>query len=123
MVEDDGTRKFCSITGNFLTGVKLSIDGTKMQIVKPVAWYEATLAILMFVFFMVWGSVPALCEILPMVGGAIGGATSGFMAVTSLIAMKLIKPIWAKILTWLGFFGATFGIVYGIGVAIVSALS
>ena len=123
IINEDGTRKFCSIKGNFIAGVRLSIDGTKIQVVKPIAWYEATLAILMFVFFMVWGSVPALCEIVPMVGGAIGGGISGLMAISSLIVMKLIKPVWAKILAWLGFFGATFGIIYGIAIAIISALS
>ena len=110
------------LSGNYFTGVKLAVDGRVIRLVKPVTWYEVTLTVIMMVFFLVWGNVPSLCEMFPVVGGAIGGAIVGFMSAMNLICMKLVKPVWAKPLVWLGFAGATLGISYGVAMAIISVL-
>ena len=36
-------------------------------------WYEMALSILIFVFYLIWGTVPALCLIFPVIGGGLGG--------------------------------------------------
>lgn len=112
----------CSVSGNYLIGVKLAVDGQKIQLVKPLTWWEGVLAGIMLVFFIVWGNVTALCEMLPLAGGAIGGAITGFMTFSAMICMKLVKQTWAKPLIWLAFAGATLGINYGIALAILAVL-
>lgn len=120
---DGEEHKSVVVVGNYLTGVKIVVGGQKIQIVKPVLWYEIALAVVMFAFFIVWGNVPALCEMFPLVGGAIGGGITGVMAIGALVCMKFVKPVWAKILIWLGFAGATLGINYGVAMAIIGVLT
>lgn len=121
--EKEGQRYFGAVSGNFLTGAKLSLDGKITQLVKPCSWYEITLTAILAVFFIVWGNVVSLVELLPLAGGAVGGAIAGLMAAGSLICMKMVKPVWAKILIWIAFAGATLGINYGIGVATIATLN
>lgn len=109
-----------TITGSFLLGACLSIEGETIRLTPKITWYEIVLCILPFILIMIWGNVVALCQIVPVVGGAIGGAISGMLSVVSLFVMRSVKPVWAKILIGIGFVGATFGICCGIGFAIIS---
>ncbi len=110
------------VKGSFLTGVKLNVGGGEITVTPTIKWYEAALALLPFILIMVWGNVVALCKIVPVVGGVIGGAISGLTSVASLFFMRSVKPVWLKIVIGLVFVAATFGICCGIGFAIVSAL-
>ena len=60
----------------------------------------------------------ALCSIIPIVGGAIGGA----MAVTNLTMMRNAKSLQAKIDVWLGMLVGTFFICFPIAYLILSAI-
>ena len=90
------------LSGNILTGVKLTIGGEIIKIVKAPSWYETIFIILPFVFIMVWGSSPALCAIFPIVGGMIGGLIGGIAAVVSLVLMKKTGSPLKKVLIGLG---------------------
>ncbi|MCI6357331.1 MAG: hypothetical protein MR766_01685 [Erysipelotrichaceae bacterium] len=68
-----------NITGNFVKGSTLTINGDSYKISENLKWYEYVLAILPFVFILIWGNVPALVQILPVIGGAIGGVVSALM--------------------------------------------
>lgn len=90
---------YAKINGNFFTGASLVIKGEVIEVVpktKPLEW---VLVIVPLVFILVWGNVPFLCAIFPMIGGIIGGAIAGGILAGGLIIMKKFKPFWAKLIT------------------------
>jgi hypothetical protein len=97
----------CRIKGSFLMGATLYIDQDVIQLSAPCKWYENFCSILIFAFVLTWGNIPQLCEIIPIVGGAIGGAISGLGAITNLLLMRRVKRVGLKLLVWLGMFFAT----------------
>lgn len=109
-----------TVKGSFLFGASLYIEGETIRLTPTVQWYEIVLAILPFILIMVWGNTVALCKIVPVVGGALGGGLSGLFSILSLFTMRSVKPIWAKILIGIAFIGGAFGICCGIGYAIIS---
>lgn len=111
-----------TVNGNYLTGVKLLIGSETIKVTPTVTWYEIVLSVLPFLLIMVWGNVVALCEIVPVVGGAIGGFISGLLSVTNLLIIRRLKNIWLKIAVSIAMLGLTFGICCGIGYAIVSMI-
>ncbi|MDE6850413.1 MAG: hypothetical protein K2J54_03710, partial [Clostridia bacterium] len=111
------------VKGNFLTGVKLAVGSDLITITPNVTWYEILFAVLPFVLIMVWGNTVALCRIVPVVGGAIGGAISAALGAVSLFLMRSVKPLWLKLIIGVAMLGATFGICCGIGYAIVGILT
>ncbi len=117
----DGTA--VTVKGNFLIGSKLLIGGDTVTLSPTIKWYEIVLSVLPFILIMVWGNVVSLCAIVPVVGGAIGGGISGLLSAVNLCVIKLVKPVWLKVLISIGMLGATFGICCGIGYAILGALT
>lgn len=114
--------KTAQIQGNFLYGACLVIGAESIRLTPKIKWYEIALAILPFVLIMVWGNVVALCKIVPVVGGAIGGGISALFSILGLLLIKSVKPIWLKILIAVAVVGVTFGICCGIGYAILGVL-
>ena len=104
----DETSKFYTVSGNFIKGVTLLVDGMTIDIIPKSKWYESALSIMIFVLVLAWGNSPVLCSILPVVGGAIGGAIAGSLAMTNLVWIKRQKSIIAKILISFGMLIATF---------------
>ena len=97
----------CRIKGSFLTGATLHIDQDVIQLSESCKWYEIFCSVCIFAFVLIWGNVPSLCRIFPIVGGAIGGGISGLGACVSLFLMKRTKNTGLKLLVWLGMFVAT----------------
>lgn len=97
----------CRIKGSFLTGATLHIDQDVIQLSEPCKWYEIFCSVLIFAFVLIWGNIPQLCMIIPIVGGAIGGGISGLGACLSLFLMRQAKNVGSKLLVWLGIFAAT----------------
>jgi hypothetical protein len=97
----------CRIKGSFLTGATLHIDQDVIQLSESCKWYEIFCSVFIFAFVLIWGNIPDLCEIIPIVGGAIGGGISGLGACVSLFLMKRTKNAGLKLLVWLGMFVAT----------------
>ncbi|MDE6618599.1 MAG: hypothetical protein K2K13_06215 [Clostridiales bacterium] len=116
----DGTT--VTVNGGFLQGANLNIKGENIALTPRVKWYEIALCILPFLFVMIWGNVTALCRIIPIVGGAIGGGISGLFSVLGLWGMKSVKPIWLKLLIAFGSLAITIAICYGIAIAILAAI-
>ncbi|MDE5593720.1 MAG: hypothetical protein K2I75_07295 [Clostridiales bacterium] len=116
----DGTT--VTVNGGFLQGASLDVKGEKIEVTPRVKWYEIVLCMLPFLFVMIWGNVTALCKIIPIVGGAIGGGISGLCSVLGLWGMKSVKPIWLKLLIAFASFAVTFAVCYGIAIAILSAI-
>ena len=109
----------CRIKGSFLTGATLHIDQDVIQLSEPCKWYEIFCSVLIFAFVLIWGNVPSLCRIFPIVGGAIGGGISGLGACVSLFLMKQTKNAGLKLLVWLGMFVVTILICFLVAVSIL----
>lgn len=112
-----------SIEGNFMRGSHARIGDEVYQLTPSAKWYEYVLSVIPFVFVMIWGNIPFLCEIVPIVGGAIGGLISGAFVVIGLFVMKSVRPIWLKIVVALLNFGVTFLLCYLVALAILSVMA
>ncbi len=109
------------INGNYIQGAVLAAGEETVRLTQPVKWYEIVLSVLPFLLIMVWGNVVALCEIVPVVGGLIGGGISAVLSCLNLFIIKGVKPIWLKVVISIAILGVTFGICCGIGYAIIAA--
>ena len=116
---EDGTL-VCRLKGSFLVGAQLYIDQDVIELTEPTKWYEFACAISSVMLILVWGNVPALCEIIPIVGGAIGGGISGLAAGVTLFLMKKTKNAGVKLLVWIGMLAATFLVCFLIAWSILA---
>lgn len=117
------SKEVVTVKGNSMIGVTLLVGAYQIKVIPTIKWYEVVLGILPLILVLVWGNTPALCAIVPVVGGAIGGAIGGALSFISIFTIKCAKPIWLKIIIGVAFLGATFGICCGIGYAILSSVS
>ena len=109
------------VQGNYLKGSQLLIEGREIQVTPPVKWYEVALSVFIFALVLVWGNTPLALNVLPVVGGAIGGLISGAFMILNLFIIKQVKNIGLKILISLGLCAVSFLICMGIGFAIFGA--
>lgn len=107
------------VQGGFLTGVSLLIGGEVLPVTPKSKWYELVCSAAIFVLILIWGNNPALCSILPIVGGAIGGAISGLAACVNLFSMRSAKSVVTKLLIWIGNTVATVLVCLLIGMGVV----
>lgn len=112
-----------TVSGNVLSGVKVIVNGETIEVDKKPAWYDIVLSSLIFILIMIWGNSVALCSIVPVIGGAIGGGISGIMLATNLIIIKKQNSILKKILITLGMMAATFVICMLAGFAYLGAIA
>ena len=119
---NEAENKQVYLGGNFLTGAHLTIDQEKIQLTPPIKWYELLLPILVFCFMIIWGSVPSLVLMFPLVGGALGGLIDGVGIISSILAMKSIKRISIKLLAWLGISALTILINFLVATFLIAAL-
>ena len=112
-----------TVSGNVLSGVKVIVNGETIVVDKKPAWYDIVLSSLIFILIMIWGNSVALCSIVPVIGGGIGGAISGFMLAANLIIIKQQSSILKKILITLGMMAATFVICMLAGFAYLGAIA
>ena len=115
--------KMFIIKGNYITGISLYIDGKNITISRKTAWYEMLLAMLPFLFLMIWGNSSALCKIFPVVGGALGGALGGIAIVISLIFIKKQKSLLYKILIGIAVFAVTIFIAFITALALLQIMA
>jgi hypothetical protein len=104
----NGECKTCTLTGSYLGGAKLTVGSDTIQISRPPKAYETALSVFICVLLIVWGNSIALCSIIPVAGGAIGGAIAGLAAVTNTLLIKQKEAIWQKLLITLGLLVAAF---------------
>lgn len=111
------------IKGNMITGSKLFIGEEEHELTPKPKWYEIACSVFIFLLIMVWGNSVALCSIVPVVGGAIGGAISALMAFANLMMMKSTDKLWKKLVYFAAMTVATFLICFIIAMAILSLIS
>lgn len=111
-----------TVYGNFLKGSSIYVGGETYVVSLPPKWYEYVIGFIPFVLILIWGNVPALCEIVPVIGGAIGGAISGVTSFFSVIFMKKTENILFKLLIGVGMIVGTFLLCMVLAFAFLSAL-
>ncbi|MDY2889502.1 MAG: hypothetical protein SOU19_08065 [Candidatus Caccosoma sp.] len=109
------------VTGNLLKGINLRVNQMDYQMSPKSSPLEIFLALLPFIFDIIWGNIPSTVGIFPIVGGAIGGVITALLGMTSLIFMKKTKNVLFKLLIGLGFAIIAILICYLIALAILSA--
>ena len=110
------------LKGSYIFGLKMVIGYDVIELVKQPEWYELLLALAPIMFLIVWGNVPALCAIFPVVGGAIGGAIGGVFTILSLALMRKTNSALYKVLIGLASFVAVLFIAYLIALALLSVI-
>ena len=121
-IYDTGENKISvSVQGSIFAGIQLAVGKDIIEIEKKSAWYETACSIAIFVLVLIWGNNTYLCSIVPIIGGAIGGAISGGMAILNLRAMKSVKNVAVKLAVWLAMLIATLGICFVLGMVFLSA--
>lgn len=117
---DDG--KTATLQGSYMMGMKLLLDDQVIVLSPPPKWYEIVICVFMVTFIITWGNIPALVGIIPMVGGAIGGAIAALFAVLTFFLMRLVTKIWQKLLIAAGMFVGLCLICFVIGYVILVAV-
>lgn len=112
--------KTATLSGNFIQGCKMTFEGETIELTPSVKWYEYLLSILPFIFIMIWGNIAALCEIVPVVGGAVGGLISAIFSCVNLVIIKRFKQWWLKLIISIITLGLTFLVCYLIALAILA---
>lgn len=109
------------VKGSFLTGVDLQVQQERITVIQKTTWYDWLLSMLPFALMIVWGNNVQLCSIIPVVGGAIGGALGGLgIVITRLLSAE--KTIFSKVLIALLVTVVTFLVGAGLGLVIVLSL-
>lgn len=117
--EDDGI--LVTLKGSTVTGAKVIIRGEEIQICPKPSTLDWLLSAIPFILIMVWSMNPALCAIVPVVGGAIGGALGGLAVVLSITNIQE-KPLGKKLLVSLLATLATFAVGAALGYVVVFAM-
>ena len=112
----DGTP--ATIKGNFMQGACLVIGSDVIQLTPKIKWYEIALCLIPIILVVIWGSVPALVQIVPVVGGALGAFLSALCACAGLMFMKKVKAVWQKLLIALATTAVAFGVCCIVGIII-----
>jgi len=111
------------LTGNFLSGVSMSIEGENIQLTPKAKWYETALAVIPIVFLLTWGNSPDLCAIFPVVGGALGGLLGAVGGILSMVFMKRQKNPLVKLLVGIGAAAATIFAAYLLAMVLIMGIS
>jgi len=109
------------IKGSIFSGITLYLSNQMVQISQKPQIYEYILAILPFIFLLIWGNSAALCRIFPVVGGAIGGLIGGLSAVLSIYLMTSAKKPLIKVTIGIGFFACAILIAYLVAILILAS--
>lgn len=92
--------KSVKVIGGLFSGVKLDIEGEIVQISNPGKWYEIAIYITGLILLIIWSNSVALCSIIPMIGGAIGGLLYAIPAVIGFsFSVKQKNPVLKLIIT------------------------
>ena len=119
--EINGERIGVAISGNYISGVFIDINGEKFRVTESAKWYDYLIAFIWLIPYFVWANSPGLCAILPIVGGGLGGGIAGVFAASALGVIKTNKNIAAKIGISFAFFTATILVNFLLAVLIIKS--
>ena len=120
--EINGERIGVAISGNYISGVFIDINGEKFRVTESAKWYDYLIAFIWLIPYFVWANSPVLCAILPIVGGGLGGGIAGVFAASAVGVIKTNKNIAAKIGISFAFFTATILVNFLLAVLIIKSI-
>lgn len=121
--QDPNTSLTVVLKGSVLFGLTMTINhGAEITIASPPKWYEIVIAVCILCIGIVLGNSP-FAAVFPLVGGALGGAISGVMAVLALMVVKPIPKVPVKLLVGIGLLALTFFICHIVGLLFLAALT
>lgn len=120
--EINGEQVTAHITGSFLSGAIIDVNGDRFRLTDSAKWYDYVLSFGWVAIYIVWSVSEALCMIFPVVGGALGGAVAGLGAAAALFIIKPMKNIAAKIAVSLGMFVAVMLVNFALALIYISAV-
>lgn len=111
------------ISGNYyFTGITLTVGDEIIEVSPKPKWYEFVFAILPLLFLLIWGNSYTLCDIFPVVGGAIGGFIGALFSIASLLLTKKTEKPLYKVLIGIGIFVANVLVAFGLACLILQML-
>lgn len=119
----DGEEQLVYVSGSVFTGLILRVNDINVQVVPKTMWYEYVMFLIPFVLIMIWSNVVALFEIIPVIGGAIGGGISGLFGVVGLFIAKKTNNVLYKLLIALATTAIVFGVCAALGYAFVGLVT
>lgn len=123
-VYENGDEKITvELKGSILFGVSLRIGGETIAISPKRSWYEFALPIALAVLLLIWGNTVALCSIIPVIGGLIGGACIGVFLFLELFVCSKLKKAHHKLLAIFGLFLANFLVNFLLALVFIAALT
>lgn len=120
--EIGGVQTTAVITGGFLSGAIIDINGEKFRLTEPAKWYDYVLAFIWVPVYIVLSNTPAFYMIFPIVGGALGGAIAGIGAALAMYTIKPMKNIAVKIVISLAYFVGVMLINFALAMVMISAM-
>lgn len=103
-----------SLQGNALSGATLHICGQQFELYPKPSVLDWLLSALPFVLVLIWGNSKALCSIIPVIGGAIGGGLGGLSLIITMLNVRG-KPVGTKLLAALLAMLITFAVGAALG--------
>ena len=119
--DHDGQQHRVTLRGNMLTGSSMIVDSEEYVISPKPTLFDWLLSFLPFGIIMIWGNNPLLCSIIPVAGGAIGGALGGAGLVITMLKIREKRGI-KKVLIALLATLITFAVGAALGFGLVLAL-
>ncbi len=120
--EIGGAQITAVITGGFISGAIIDVNGEKYRITEAAKWYDYFFTVMWAAIYIAWSVTPQLYMIFPVVGGAIGGAIAGIGVATTLYIIKPMKNIAAKFAVSLGMFVGVMLFNFALAMLMVSAM-
>ena len=111
-----------TLSGSLLSGVNLVVGCEVITIIPKSKWYEYVFYFLPFALVMVWGNSVELCQIVPIIGGAIGGFISALFSIIAIVFSKRTKNVLFKVLIGLASLVATFIVCALVASMLLSAI-
>ena len=114
----DGENKVTKLTGNFLSGATITINGKVIQVVPKIGVFEVLVLIFAFFLPLVLSCINAFVVVVPLIGGMIGGVVYCLVSLTGITFIKqskssLIKLIIFMVTTIASFIiGAIVGLIF-----------
>ena len=110
-----------TLVGSFFAGAALMVQGEEIRLVPKPTALDWILALLPAVLVVAWGNSVALCSLIPIIGGAIGGGIGGCGTAFAMLKMR-DKNVGLKLLISLATTVITFAVCAALGIALVTAL-
>jgi hypothetical protein len=121
-VYGEDNENLITVKGNQYKGISVNANGKDYEICPKMPWYVYLLFVAPVLFIIIFGSIPSLVEIFPVVGGLIGGLISCAISCVGLSMYYKISNKKVALLVQFCFALLSVFACYLVGLAIISAV-